>query len=116
MLIGTHIGDLTFNGGSVGLDMNNQQYKVRTESFTNFKNLECISSCLDCVFINNKFMNDDPALDMTSRAAHSVTLNASTASSVGTVVKTKLQSSRERSIILVEFSAGPALGSVFLRR
>lgn len=116
MFIGTHIGDLTFNGGSVSLDMNNQQYEVKTESFTNFKNLECISSCLDCVFINHKFMNDDPVLDVTSRAAHSVTLNASTASSVGTVVKTNLQSSREHSIILVKILGRPSSWQRFLRR
>lgn len=109
---GTHMGDLEFHGGGVGLNMANQQYEVKTASFNNCAIGIYIAFCFDCVFVNIDFRNCAIGLDMSNRKAHSVTLIDSTASNTRTVLRTNSQSTGEHSLVIENFLAGSDLGTV----
>ena len=109
---GTMMGDLTFNGGVVGLNMGNQQYEVKTATFSGCTTGIRISGCFDCVFFDITFEYNSVGIDMSLTHDESVVLLDSTASSVSTVVKTNAETSGASSLVIENFLAGPGLSSV----
>ncbi|KAF1351319.1 putative exo-beta-1,3-glucanase [Delphinella strobiligena] len=109
---GTMMGDLTFNGGVIGLNMNNQQYEGKSLTFNGCTTGILVSHCFDCVFTNCSFMNGATGLDMTGSSVGSVVLLDSTASSVGTVVNTYSETTGDHTLIIENFVKGSGVGSV----
>ena len=109
---GTMMGDLTFNGGVVGLNMGNQQYEVKTATFSGCTTGIRLSGCFDCVFFDITFEYNRVGIDMSLTHDESVVLLDSTASNVSTVVKTNAETSGASSLVIENFLAGPGLSSV----
>ena len=109
---GTFMGDLTFNGGVVGLSMSNQQYEVKSASFNRCTTGILINNCFECVFVNLAFTSNAVGVDMSQGGGHSVTLIDSSAQNTGTAVKTQDSSTGEHSLVIENFEAGQGLGSV----
>ena len=108
---GTFMGDLTFHGGSKGIDMNGQQMAFKSMTFIGCTTGVKISSCFDCTFVNMNFMNGATGLDMTGNAGF-VALLDSTASNIGTVVKTWEEQTGDHSLVVENFSKDSGVGSV----
>jgi len=123
------MGDLTFNGGAIGLQMDNQQYEGKSLVFNGYEvshkrlclYLPTISSCnigikvahcFDCVFTNINFMNCGTGVDMTGGSVGSVILLDSTASSVGVVVRTDSESTGDHTLVIENFNKGSSIGAV----
>jgi glucan 1,3-beta-glucosidase len=109
---GTMMGDLTFNGGSVGLNMNNQQYEGKSLKFNACTTGIKVSHCYDCVFINCNFENVATGLDMTGGSVGSIILLDSAASNSGTVVNTNSESTGDHTLVIENFSKGDGITSV----
>ena len=108
---GTFMGDLTFHGGATGIDMNGQQMAFKSMTFKDCTIGVKISGCFDCTFTDMNFMNCATGLDMTHNAGLIVLLD-STASNVGTVVKTNKVDTGDHSLVIENFSKGSGIGSV----
>ena len=108
---GTFMGDLTFRGGATGIDMNGQQMAFKSMAFTGCTTGIKVSSCFDCTFVDMNFMNGATGLDMTGNAGF-IALLDSTASNVGTVVKTWTEQTGDHSLVVENFSKGSGIGSV----
>jgi glucan 1,3-beta-glucosidase len=109
---GTMMGDLTFNGGTVGLNMNNQQYEGKSLTFNACTTGIKVSHCFDCVFTNCNFMNVATGLDITGSSIGSVILLDSTATNSGTVVNTNSESTGDHTLVIENFSKGSGITSV----
>lgn len=109
---GTHMSDLTFKGGAVGISVNNQQYEIASTSFLGCTTGILVTSCFSCVFVNLNFQNSAVGIDMSSNGAHSVTLIDSTASNTGTVIKTQAASTGDHSLVIENLSAQAGCSSV----
>ena len=109
---GCYMGDLTFNGGFIGLDMGSQQYEVKTASFNRCTTGILISSCFACVLINVNFESNAIGIDMSRDRCFSVTLVDSTAKKTGTAVKIGNTARGDQSLVIENFEAGIQLGSV----
>lgn len=108
---GTFMGDLNFHGGATGIDMNGQQMAFKSMTFNGCTTGVKVSSCFDCTFTNMNFMNGATGLDMTENAGF-IGLLDSTASSIGTVVKTRTEQTGDHSLVIENFSKGSGVGSV----
>ena len=109
---GTHMGDLTFNGGAVGINMNNQQYEITSSTFIGCHTGILVTACFSCVLHDLSFKNSSVGIDMTPHGGHSVTLLDSAASHVGTVVKTQASQTGDHSLVIEHFSAEEGCSSV----
>lgn len=109
---GTMMGDLSFNGGAVGINMNNQQYEIKTATFSGCTTGIRVSHCFDCVFFGITFEYNNIGIDMSLRKDQSVVLLDSTASNVGTVVNTLAEQTGDSSLVIENFVAGSGLTSV----
>ena len=109
---GTFMGDLTFNGGAVGINLSNQQYEVKSATFNGCTTGVLISHCYDCVFVNMNFMNGAVGIDMSGSDGFSVSLIDSTASNIGAAVKTVASSTGQHSLVIDNFVAGSGLTAV----
>lgn len=109
---GTMIGDLTFNGGAVGLNMNNQQYEGKSLSFNGCNTAIKVSHCFDCLFVNCNFQNCGTGIDMSGGSIGSVILLDSSASSVGTVINTDSENSGDHTLVVEGFTKGSSVTSV----
>ena len=83
---GTIISDLTFNGGDVGILMNNQQYNLKNISFNGCQTGIKIEHLFTGVFQGLVFQNGAIGIDTSSGDSGSIALLDSSALSVGTVV------------------------------
>ena len=106
---GCYMGDLTFNGGVVGLNMGSQQYEVKSATFNRCTTGIMISHCFVCVLVNVEFESNAVGIDMSQDGGHSVTLIDSTASNTGTAVKTVTRSTGDHSLIIENFIADAGL-------
>lgn len=102
---GTHMSDLIFKGGAIGINVSNQQYQITSASFHGCKTGMLITGCFSCVFIGLDFQNNAIGIDMSPSGGHSVTLLDSTASHAGTVIKTQAVSTGDHSLIIENFAA-----------
>lgn len=109
---GTMMGDLTFNGGVIGINMDNQQYEIKTATFSGCTTGIRVSHCFDCVFFGITFERNRIGVDMSISHGQSVVLLDSNASNVGTVVKTFAEETGNSALVIENFSAGSRLGSV----
>jgi glucan 1,3-beta-glucosidase len=62
---GTIMGDLSFTGGKYGINMNNQQYNVKSSTFNGCNVGIYVSHCFDCVFQGLDFVNCGTAINST---------------------------------------------------
>ena len=108
---GTFMGDLNFHGGATGINMNGQQMAFKSMTFNGCTTGVKVSSCFDCTFTNMNFMNGATGLDMTGNAGF-IGLLDSTASNIGTVVKTWTEQTGDHSLVIENFSKGSGVGSV----
>ncbi|KUJ06906.1 pectin lyase-like protein [Mollisia scopiformis] len=91
---GTYMGNLDFEGGLYGINMNNQQYSIKSCTFSNTQTGILISHGFDMVFQNPKFSNCEVGVNATSGGVGnvgSVALIDSTAKDVAIVIATKSQ-------------------------
>jgi glucan 1,3-beta-glucosidase len=91
---GTYMGNLDFEGGSVGLNVNNQQYSIKDVSFSGCSTGILISHGFDLVFQGIRFTDCDIGINATAGGVGNVgsyVLLDSTADSVSTLVLTKSQ-------------------------
>ena len=109
---GTMMGDLTFNGGVVGLRMDNQQYEGKSLTFNGCTTGIKVDHCFDCVFTNCSFTNAATGLDMTGGSVGSVILLDSTASNVGTAVNTKAENTGDHTLVIENFKKGSGVSAV----
>ena len=109
---GTHMSDLTFKGGAVGINVSNQQYEIASTSFTGCTTGILVTSCFSCVFVGLSFRDGEVGIDMSSKGAHSVTLIDSTASNIGTIIKTQAASTGDHSLVIENLSAQAGCSSV----
>ena len=109
---GTMMGDLTFNGGAVGVNMNNQQYEIKTATFSGCTTGIRVSHCFSCLFFDITFEYNNVGIDMSLRHDQSVVLLDSRASNAGTVIQTLTEQTGNSSLVIESFSAGPGLSSV----
>ena len=109
---GTMMGDLTFNGGAVGVNMGNQQYEIKTATFSGCTTGIRVSGCFDCVFFDITFEYNSIGIDMSHTHDQSVVLLDSTASNVGTVIQTFAETTGASSLVIENFLAGAGLTSV----
>ena len=109
---GTHMSDLTFKGGAIGINVNNQQYEIASTSFTGCATGILVTSCFSYVFVDLSFQNSAVGIDMSSNSAHSVTLLDSTASNIGTIVKTQATSTGDHSLVIENLSAQAGCSSI----
>ncbi|KAL8787319.1 MAG: hypothetical protein Q9195_007814 [Heterodermia aff. obscurata] len=109
---GTHMSDLTFKGGAVGINVSNQQYEIASTTFTGCTTGILVTSCFSCVFVGLDFQNSAVGIDMSSNNAHSVTLLDSTASNMGTIIKTQASSTGDHSLVIENLSAQAGCSSV----
>lgn len=106
------MGDLTFNGGAIGIEISNQQYEVKSATFNGCTTGIQIDHRYDCVFINVAFTNTAVGIDMSGNDGFSVSLIDSTASNSGTAIKTLARSTGDHSLVVESFVAGSGLSSV----
>lgn len=109
---GTMMGDLTFNGGAIGLNMNNQQYEGKSLTFNACTTGIKVDYCFDCVFTNCNFMNVATGLDMTGGSVGSIILLDSTASNSGVVVNTISESTGDHTLVIENFNKGSGITTV----
>ena len=109
---GTMMGDLTFNGGVVGINLNNQQYEIKTATFSGCTTGIYIAHCYSCLFFDITFEYNNIGIDMSFRHDQSVVLLDSSASNVGTVINTLAEQTGNSSLIVENFLAGSGLRSV----
>ncbi|ORX38303.1 pectate lyase superfamily protein-domain-containing protein [Kockovaella imperatae] len=91
---GTFMGNLEFNGGLVGINMNNQQYNVKDVKFVGCQTAILISHGFDLVFQGMNFESCQLGINATTGGmgnVGSVALIDSTATDVPTVLVTKSQ-------------------------
>lgn len=91
---GTYMGNLDFEGGAIGINMNNQQYSIKSCTFTGTTTGIYVSHGFDMVFQGMKFTNCEVGVNATSGGVGnvgSVALIDSVAQSVQTVITTKSQ-------------------------
>ena len=107
---GTMMGDLIFNGGAVGINMQNQQYEVKSVSFNGCTTGILVTQCFDCVFVNLDFMNVAVGINMTLQGSGgSIAVIDSTASSAGTAIATLSETTGILSLVVENFLAGSGL-------
>lgn len=111
---GTIMGDLTFNGGAVGINLGsgNEQYEVKTVTFNGCSTGILIQQCFNCVLHNINFKNNAVGVDMSASTAHATTLIDCAASNVGIVVKTLAESTGDHSLVIENYSDGGGVSSV----
>ena len=102
---GTHMSNLTFQGGAIGINMNNQQYEIASVSFLGCQTGILVTACFSCIFIGLRLENNAIGIDMSPGGGHSVTLLDSTARHVGVVVKTLATSTGDHSLVIENFDA-----------
>ena len=101
----TFMGDLTFNGGSVGIQLANQQFEFKSMSFNRCHTGIQIYESFDLVVIDAKFVDCTVGLDMTNGGSMgSVVLLDSSASNTGTVVSTNAESNGDHALIIENLS------------
>jgi glucan 1,3-beta-glucosidase len=91
---GTYMGNLDFEGGAIGINMNNQQYSIKSCTFTGTTTGIYVSHGFDMVFQGMKFTNCKVGVNTTNGGVGnvgSVALVDSVAQSVQTVIDTKSQ-------------------------
>ncbi|KAH8817280.1 putative exo-beta-1,3-glucanase [Xylogone sp. PMI_703] len=91
---GTYMGNLDFEGGAVGINHNNQQYSIKTCTFTGTTTGVLISHGFDIVFQDFTFTNVKVGIDGTTGSSGNVgsyVLLDSVAKNVDTVILTKAQ-------------------------
>ena len=91
---GTFMGNLDFEGGAVGLNINNQQYSVKDVTFTGCQTGVVISHGFDIVFQGLQFTSCTIGINATAGGVGNVgsfALLDTTADSVDTLVLTKTQ-------------------------
>ena len=109
---GCSMGDLTFNGGVVGLNMGSQQYEVKSASFNRCTTGIFISGCFACVLVNIEFESNAVGIDMSQDGGHSVTLIDSVASNTGTAVEAVACLTGDHTLVIENFVSGPGLKAV----
>lgn len=109
---GTMMGDLTFNGGAVGLEMGDQQYEAKSLSFNSCHTGISVSHCFDCVFNNCNFANVGTGIDMTTGQVGVVILLDSSAKDSGPVISTHSSTSGDHTIVIENFYAGDGVDQV----
>lgn len=109
---GTFMGNLQFNGGVVGLNMNNQQYEGKSLTFNGCTTGILVSHCFDCVFIDINFMNNEYGLDTHGGDIGFVALLDSTASNINTVVRAPAPSTGDHSLVVEQFTKGNSVTHV----
>lgn len=90
------MGNLDFEGGAVGINMNNQQYNIKSCTFTGTNTGIYISHGFDMVFQDMQFTNCEVGVNATNGGVGNVgsfALVDSVAQSVDTVIVTKSQKS-----------------------
>jgi glucan 1,3-beta-glucosidase len=91
---GTYMGNLDFEGGAIGINMNNQQYSVKSCTFTDTTTAIVISHGFAIVFQDMRFTNCQIAINATVGSEGNVgsyALIDSVAKGVQTVILTKSQ-------------------------
>ena len=91
---GTIMGNLDFEGGAIGINMNNQQYNIKTCTFTGTTTGIYVSHGFDMVFQGMTFTNCEVGVNATDGGegnVGSIALVDSVARSVQTVIATKSQ-------------------------
>jgi glucan 1,3-beta-glucosidase len=91
---GTYMGNLDFEGGAVGMNINNQQYSIKDVTFNGCSTGVLISHGFDIVFQGLQFKNCDIGINATTGGVGNVgsyVLLDSTADTVNTLVLTKTQ-------------------------
>ena len=107
---GTMMGDLTFNGGFVGINMQNQQYEIKSVTFNGCTTGILVTQCFDCVFVNLSFTNVATGIDMTEQGSGgSIVVIDSTASHAGTGIATLSETTGILSLVVENFLAGTGL-------
>ncbi|RFU30600.1 hypothetical protein B7463_g5757, partial [Scytalidium lignicola] len=91
---GTYMGNLDFEGGAVGINHNNQQYSIKSCTFTGTTTGVVISHGFDIVFQDFTFTNVQIGINATTGGNGNVgsyVLLDSVAKNVNTVISTKAQ-------------------------
>ncbi|KAF2172022.1 glycoside hydrolase family 55 protein [Zasmidium cellare ATCC 36951] len=109
---GTFMGNLQFNGGFVGLNMDNQQYEGKSLTFNGCTTGILVSHCYDCVFIDINFMNAEYGLDVSGGNIGFVALLDSTASNINTAVRAAAPSTGDHSLVIENFVQGNSVANV----
>lgn len=109
---GTFMGNLQFNGGVVGINVNNQQYEGKSLTFNGCTTGILVSHCYDCVFIDINFMNAEYGLDVSGGNIGFVALLDSTASYIKTVARAAAPSTGDHSLVIENFVKGNSVTNV----
>lgn len=108
---GTLMNDLTFNGGAIGIEYNNQQFNFKSLTFNGCTTGIKIDNCFDCVLQNVQFTNCATGIDWTDGSGGSIAVLDSGATSVGTAFALHAESTGQASFIIENFVA-TNIGSV----
>jgi len=108
---GIVIGDLTFNGGAIGINIGSSQstvssISVKSVSFSGCSTAIKITSCFASVFQSVFFNQASIGIEMSSPGVGSVSLIDSAAKNVGVVVSTASSGLGDHSIAIDNFVSG----------
>ena len=95
----------------MGINFNGQQMEFNSTAFLVCKTTIKINSCFDCVMTSMSFAYGEVGVDLISGLGFFALLD-STASGLGTVVKTFAETTGDHSVIIENFPQGSGVGSV----
>jgi glucan 1,3-beta-glucosidase len=109
---GTMIGDLTFNGGAVGINMSNQQYNLKNIAFVGCTTGIVVSGCFQCTFQSLSFKYNNVGIQYTNSGLGVLIVIDSTATDIGTFVEATAESTGANSLVIENFVDGGGVTNV----
>jgi glucan 1,3-beta-glucosidase len=92
-------GDLTFNGGVVGMNLNTQQFAIKGVTFNGTTTGVQITGCTDCTFVDCTFANAATGISASGDSG-SLAVIDSTGISIGALVRGNTPSNGNNNVIL----------------
>ena len=109
---GTMMGDLTFNGGAVGINMSNQQYNLKNIAFVGCTTGIQVSGCFECTFQSLSFKYNSVGIEYTNSGLGVLIVIDSTATDIGTFVEATAESTGANSLVIENFFDGGGVTNV----
>lgn len=110
--LNTVMNDLTFNDDAVDINMNNQQYEIKTATFNKCMTEICIIHCFACVFLDIIFEYNNINIDMLFKHDQSIVLLNSTVNNIDTVINIFAKQIENSFLVIINFLAEFSLISV----
>jgi glucan 1,3-beta-glucosidase len=109
---GTMMGDLTFHGGDVGINMSNQQYNLKNITFIGSTTGILVSGCFQCTFQSLSFQYNNVGIQYTNGGLGALLVIDSTATDIGTFVAATAESTGANSLVIENFVDGGGVTNV----